>query len=121
PPARPAPPRPPRRARGPARRSSTRAASTALRGSPRPARCALQVGDHRTLLRRAGLALARCGRRRLGPRRACVDPGEAPVRPDVLAPADDAIGECRVRRAAGALADLRARSPLAAAVGPRAG
>src|SRR4029450_11742222 len=53
-------------------------------------------------------------------RQARVDLGEALVTGDVLAPADDAIGERNARSAAGKLAHLEARPALAAHIEPAA-
>jgi hypothetical protein len=68
----------------------------------------LQAGDECAQLRRARGALARRGAR--GQPQARIDLGEAAVSPDVLAPADDAIGERDVRLSAPELAHLEPRS-----------
>src|SRR4029453_1605354 len=76
-------------------------------------RCALpcfllQAGDKRAQRCRARRSLARWARRRGGGRQARVDFGEAPVRLDVLAPRDDAIGERDVRLAGTNLSHVEA-------------
>src|SRR5262249_20924881 len=74
----------------------------------------LHARDERAQRRRRRLGRARRARRRGGQRQTHVGLGEALVRPDVLAPPNDAIGKRDARRAAHEFPHLEARGALAA-------
>src|SRR5215831_12197000 len=87
------------RPRQPWKRAGSSGCHRAFRGPL--ARVLLQASEECAQRSRARRSLARRARGARGQFKARVDLGEARVRPDVLAPADDTIGECDVRLAAG--------------------
>src|SRR5262249_40939040 len=104
--------------RQPWKRAGSSGSHRAFRGLL--ARVLLQASEECAQRSRARRSLARRARGACGQFKARVDLGEAPVRPDVLAPADDTIGECDVPLAAGKLAHLEARRTFALHVKPAA-